>query len=328
MQKFIKLKEKSLQNEPLTFDEGLEIINTADEQIFELLNASDQIRRKFKGKKIKLCSIVNARSGRCSENCSFCAQSSHHKTDIKAYDLISPEEMFNAAKKAEVKLKSTCFSIVTSGKKVADVSDICNALSNITKKTKLSRCVSLGTIDREALRKLKNAGLTKLHHNLETAESFFPKMCSTHSFDERIKTVKLAKEEGLGVCSGGIFGIGESKEQRIELAITLRDLNVDSVPINILNPVKETPAAKNHKPIKPFDVLKLIATFRFILPDKDIGVFGGREYALRELQPLIFAAGANVILIGNYLTTKGQAFEKDIRMINDLGLEIDNGIHK
>jgi biotin synthase len=324
------LKEKALNKEALSFEEGLFLINTPDGNIFRLLSASDEIRRKFKGKKIKLCSIVNAKSGRCSENCSFCAQSVHHKTDVETYNLISPEEVFSAAKNAEENMKSTCFSIVTSGKGIKNdnnISLICDALTKITEQTELSRCVSIGTVGKEELKQLKRAGLTKLHHNLETAESFFSKMCTTHKFEERVKTVKLAKEAGLGVCSGGIFGIGEKPRQRVELAMKLRELNVDSVPINILNPVKGTPAAEAHQPMQPMDVLRLIATFRFILPDKDIGLFGGREYALQELQPLMFAAGANVTLTGDYLTTKGQPPERDLQMIKDLDLELEDGLH-
>ena len=148
-------------------------------------------------------------------------------------------------------------------------------------------------------------------------------MCTTHSYNDRLKTVKLAKAAGLEVCSGGIFGLGETAKQRVELAFALRELDVESVPINILNPVPGTPAAANHKPLTPFEVLKLVATYRFILPTQDIGVFGGRERALGTLQPLMFIAGANVTLIGDYLTTKGQAPEKDLQMIKELGLEVD-----
>ena len=163
-----------------------------------------------------------------------------------------------------------------------------------------------------------------MHHNLETAESFFDKVCTTHTYLERLNTIKAAKEAGLEVCSGGIFGLGESLEQRVELAFALRELEVDSVPINILNPIPGTPAAQNYQPMPPLEVLRLVATYRFILPKADIGVFGGREISLGTLQPLMFIAGANVTLIGDYLTTKGQTPAKDLKMIADLGLEVDH----
>jgi biotin synthase len=307
--------------------EAEELINISDRQIFPLIAAAETIKRHFKGNKVKLCAIVNAKSGRCSENCVFCAQSGHYKTEVNVYPLLSQQEMVTAAKAAEEKMSATCFSIVTSGKTIhsdSDMKTIGTAVKEISHGTKLNRCVSLGTLNKEQILELKAAGLKRLHHNLEAAESYFPNVCTTHSYQERIKTVKLAKENGMEVCSGGIFGLGETPQQRVELALALRDLEVESVPINILHPVAGTPAAEAHKPLSPFDVLRLVATYRFILPTQDIGVFGGREKSLGSLQPLMFVAGANVTLIGDYLTTQGQAPEKDLQMIRDLGLVIDH----
>lgn len=310
----------------LTFAEAVKLIRTPDEDTFSLLNEADRVRRKFKGNKIKLCAIVNAKSGRCSENCAFCAQSGHFSTEVPVYPLLSKEEMLQAALNSEKNARATCFSIVTSGKSVKtgkEMESVTAALSAIKEQTKLDRCVSLGTLNRAAIRKLKAAGLTRLHHNLETAESFFGQICTTHTYQERSETIKIAKEEGLEVCSGGIFGLGETPEQRVELAFALAELKVDSVPINILNPIPGTPAAQNYRPLKPLGVLRLVAVYRLILQDKDIGVFGGRELSLGTLQPLMFLAGANVTLIGDYLTTKGQDPERDLKMLADLGLEID-----
>jgi biotin synthase len=310
----------------ITFKEAVKLINSPDEETFVLLAEADKIRRKFKGNKIKLCAIVNAKSGRCSENCAFCAQSGHFKTEVPIYPLLSEEEMLRAALHSEKNARATCFSIVTSGKSVKtekEMESITAALTAIRERTKLNRCVSLGTLDRATIRKLKAAGLTRLHHNLETAESFFGQICTTHTYQERLKTIQAAKEEGLEVCSGGIFGLGETLEQRVELAFALAELKVDSVPINILNPIPGTPAARNYRPLKPLEVLRLVAVYRLILQDKDIGVFGGRELSLGTLQPLMFLAGANVTLIGNYLTTKGQEPDRDLKMIEELGLEID-----
>ena len=236
------------------------------------------------------------------------------------------EELVETAKAAEKNMSATCFSIVTSGKTVhsdKELADIGAAVKTITKETGLNRCVSLGTLNAAQIKALKEAGLKRIHHNLESARSFFDQICTTHTYEERLATIKLAQAEGVEVCSGGIFGLGETPEQRVELALTLRELNVVSVPINILNPVAGTPAAENYRPMPPLDVLKLIAAYRFILPQKDIGVFGGREKALGELQHLMFIAGANVALVGDYLTTQGQAATKDLQMIKDLGLEIE-----
>lgn len=322
---FANLYEKSIKTKGISFDEAFKLINTKDDDTFEFLAAANKIKHYFFGPKIKLCSIVNAKSGKCSENCSFCAQSAHFKTKAPVHSLINHKKIFDAAKSSEINMKATCFSIVTSGKTITTknvLKDIGEALSNIKNKTKLNRCVSLGILSLEQLKYLKSKGLKRLHHNLETAESFFKKICTTHTYKERINTIKLAKKLGLEVCSGGIFGLGESLKQRIELAFTLKKLKVESVPINILNPIPGTPAYKNFKPISPLEVLRLIAVYRFILPKADIGLFGGREFALRDLQSLMFIAGANVTLVGNYLTTSGQSAQKDIQMIADLGLKI------
>ncbi len=321
-----KLAKEVINGKALSFEEARALINCHDDQTIELLAAANSIKLHFKGKKVKLCAIINAKSGKCSENCSFCAQSGHHKTKVECYPLLSSEEMTTAAKEAEKKMQATCFSIVTSGKATKtknEMEAISETVSNIKNDTHLNRCVSIGTLSPTEIKQLKEAGLTRLHHNLETAESYFDQVCTTHTYAERLNTIKAAKEAGIEVCSGGIFGLGESLEQRLELAFTLREIGVVSVPINILNPIAGTPAAEKYKPVPPLEVLRLIATYRFILPSVDIGVFGGREKALGTLQPLMFLAGANVTLIGDYLTTKGQTPDKDLQMIADLGLEID-----
>ncbi|OGB88113.1 biotin synthase BioB [candidate division WOR-1 bacterium RIFCSPLOWO2_02_FULL_46_20] len=321
------LAREIINGNPISLREASALISTSDEDTFNLLAAANLLRKTYKGNKIKLCAIVNAKSGRCSEDCSFCAQSAHHQTGSATYPLLNQEEMVNAAKTAETTMSATCFSIVTSGKSTktdSELETIGSALMAINHETNLNRCVSIGTLTKEAILKLKNSGLERVHHNLEAAESYFSRICTTHTYAERLQTIKLAKQAGLEVCSGGIFGLGETLEQRVELAFTLRELEVESVPINILNPVKGTPAADNYQPMSPLGVLRLVATYRFILPNADIGVFGGREKALGELQPLMFIAGANVTLVGDYLTTKGQAPDKDLKMIADLGLEIDH----
>lgn len=314
--------KKASANESITFEEALYILKTPKEKLDDLFSLTTKLREKFQGKSVILCGIVNAKAGKCSEDCSFCAQSTHHQTKVDTYPLLSEKELVNSAIKAKNN-GTGCFSIVTSGKGVVsddDFKTIKKALSKIKDGGKLNRCVSLGIISKEQAVELKEAGLNKYHHNLETAESFFPEMCSTHTFQERIKAVKNAKEAGLEVCCGGIFNIGESLDQRVELALTIRELDVESIPINILNPIEGTKVYGLTNKIDPNDVLRLIAMFRFTNPTKTIGLFGGREASLGNKQDLAFAAGCNSILVGDYLTVEGQKPVDDIKMIEKLGL--------
>jgi biotin synthase len=323
MSKIDRLRDKAIKGRPVSFEEALYLIKRPDSETFKLLFAANEIRQHFKGNKVKLCSIVNAKSGKCSENCMFCSQSAHHKTKIDVYPLISSGEMYKTAQSSKNN-GATCFGIVTAGKGIKsdkEIDEICDAVSKINKKLNMDQCTSIGILTEEQLRKLKAAGLRKFHHNLEAAKSFFDKVCTTHRFEDRVATVKAAKKVGLRVCCGGIFGLGESLKQRVELAFQLKDLDPESVPINFLMPFKGTKAG--HLPImEPLEALRLIAVYRFILPNKDIGVFGGRELVLESLQPLMFIAGANLTLIGNYLTSYGNTPEKDMKMITDLDLEV------
>jgi len=234
--------------------------------------------------------------------------------------LLDASEIVEKAKLAKGN-RAHRFSIVTSGRGITNASElekICEYIREISEDSDLIPCASLGILSDEQFHYLRDAGLKRYHHNLETAKSHFPAICSTHSFDERIQTILMAKKEGFEICSGGIFGLGETPEQRIELAFTLRDLDVDSVPLNFLNPVSGTPAEK-YPLLAPLEVLKTIALFRFILPEKGIRVCGGREVSLRTLQPLMYLAGANGAMIGNYLTTGGRDAKIDLQEIMDLG---------
>lgn len=286
----------------------------------ELLDGAGRIRKAFKGNEVTLCSIVNAKSGACSEDCRYCAQSGRHKTGARLYPLLEEGELEAAAGRAEAD-GAACFGIVTSGRGMSprELGRIEGFIASRTGKGARISC-SLGELSPEDLRKLKAAGMRRYHHNLETAESFFPKICTTHTYTDRVRTVKAAKEAGLEVCCGGIIGLGESFAQRIELAFALRELGVDSVPINILNPIPGTPLAGARR-LGPEEILRTIAVFRFILPDRDISVCGGRETNLGASQAMIFRAGANGMMVGGYLTTPGRPVEEDLRMIKELGLE-------
>jgi biotin synthase len=320
-----KILAKIQKNEPIDFPEALELIQVEGKDCMELFSLANHVRSKL-GNRVDLCSIVNAKCGLCSEDCKFCAQSVHNDTRITPYPMMEEEEILNMAQMMEEE-GSARFCIVTSGKGAGgeDFENMLSSIRRIRKETRLSVCISSGMLTDESAYALKSAGATRLHHNLETSKRFFNKICTTHTYDDKIKTIHIAQEAGLEVCCGGIIGMGESVQDRLELAFTLRELDVDSIPINILNPIKGTPL-DNEKPIKPLDIIKTISVFRLILPGKNIRIAGGREKNLRDLQGLCLLSGANGLLLGNYLTTQGRTPRDDIIMINDLGL-IPGGVH-
>jgi biotin synthase len=289
--------------------------------LYDLFALSNRIRDKFHGNKVDLCSIVNAKSGACPEDCSFCAQSAHSNTNTEVYSLLSKEEILKSAifaRKSGVKR----FCIVTSGKKLSpdEIANICTVITEI-RKLGLLPCATLGMLEADELKLLRDAGLYRYHHNLETSESFFSEICTTHTYRDKIRTINNAKSLGLSICCGGLFGLGETWEDRIELALAIRDVGVDSVPINFFTPVNGTPLG-SRECLDPLEALKIIAIYRLILPECQIRVCGGRPQTLRDLGSQIFPAGANGLLTGNYLTTSGRSTSDDLQMISDMGLEI------
>ncbi len=309
-------------NQGITYSEALDLLQVSGSDVLDLLGFANNVRSRCSGDGVSLCSIVNAKSGGCSEDCAFCAQSRYHKSKIELYPMLSPDEIFNAASDAACH-GALHFGIVTSGHRSSkqDLENVASAVKLITKETELTVCASLGILSSEQLNHLKSAGLNKYHHNLETAESYFDQICTTHSYSERVEMVKRVKASGLLACSGGIIGLGESAEQRIELAETLLKLDVDSVPINVLVPISGT-ALSHEPPLPPMEILKTIAIFRLMMPSKVITLAGGREHNLGDLQPLLLTSGANGLLIGNYLTMPGQSPERDKKMIKNLGLHL------
>lgn len=320
-----KLRAKLENGETIDFLEALELMELKGHKCMELFSLANHFRSKL-GDRVDLCSIVNAKCGLCPEDCKFCAQSIHNDTQIMPYPMMDEDEILNMAQMMEEE-GAARFCIVTSGKEVngEDFKNILSSIRRIRKETGLSVCVSSGVLTDERAFALKSAGATRIHHNLETSRNFFNKICTTHTYEEKMKTIHIARNAGLEICCGGIIGMGESVRDRLELAFTLRDLDVDSIPINILNPIKGTPI-DIEKPIMPIEILKTISVFRLILPGKNIRIAGGREKNLRDLQSLCLLAGANGLLLGNYLTTEGRTPRDDIRMITDLGL-IPGGVH-
>ena len=307
-----------LAGQPLDDRDAAQLVALSDSDPYDLLHSANRIRRHFRGNEVRLCSIINARSGACSEDCAFCAQSARHKTGVPVYPLVSTDKIVETGR-ACAEAGAFCFGIVTSGRGPGVERDFESVRGAIDQLDGIQSCASLGTLTAESAARLKAAGLRRYNHNLETARSFFPSICSTHSYDDRRATVKIAKAAGLHACCGGIFGLGESWQHRIEMALDLRDLDADTIPINFLNPVPGTRLA-GRPPLPPMEALRIIALYRFLLPAKDIKTSGGRERCLGDLQSWMFYAGANGTLIGNYLTTPGRPAEEDLKMIAALGM--------
>lgn len=323
MNRFLQLAEQVANGYTLTADEAMTILTSRGAALTEVFAGAHWLRERRFGNQAELCSIINAKSGRCAENCAFCAQSSHYQTAAPVYPLKSTEEILAGARQAEAD-GSHCFGIVTSGTRIStdkEINQILLALRRIAEETTIDPSASLGILEPELAFKLAEAGCITYHHNLETARSFFPSICTTHDYEDDVATVKVARQAGMKVCCGGIFGLGESLEQRIELAMTLRDLDVDSVPLNFLNPVPGTPL-ENQTDLTPLDCLRIIAVYRYLLPDKRISVCGGRIPNLRELQSWMFMAGASGTMVGHYLTTAGRDRETDLQMLRDAGVEV------
>jgi biotin synthase len=302
--------------------EILPLLEAEGPDILDLAAVANRVREEFNGNEIDLCLLLNAKSGRCSEDCAFCAQSAHYNTEALVYPMMDTNRIVEEAKKAQRKGTGR-FCLITSGRELNDeeFETILGALDRIRRETTLDLDCSLGTLSKERAESLKKVGVTRYNHNVETAETHFPQICSTHSFRDRIKTIEVLKDQGFSICCGGIIGLGESPQQRLELAFSLRQLGIDCIPFNILNPRPGTPL-EHSESIPPMEIIKTISLFRLILPKGTIKIAGGREANLRDLQSLALLAGANGLIVGNYLTTPGRNAEDDFRMIKDLGFKL------
>ncbi len=323
MRTFIRqMEEKAVRGGRLTYEEGCRLIGATGPDILDLIASANRIRVHYWGDRINLCSIVNAKSGNCAEDCKFCTQSAYHDTGIPTYPLMDSERLLAEAEMA-ARNGAGAFGIVAAWRGMRPGRDLEATLSRIRELVAAGHTrtdASLGIISDPVIAlQLKEAGLAYYNHNLETARSFFPNICTTHTYDDRVRTIEYCKAAGIRICSGGIVGMGESPMQRVELAVALQELDVDVVPLNFLHAMPGTSFEKL-PPLRPMELLKIIALFRFMLPSKDIMTAGGREVHLRDLQSWMFAAGASHTLIGNYLTTEGRRPEDDLKMIDDLDL--------
>lgn len=309
------LKEKALAGELINREEAEAL---AAAPLEELCAAADEIRQFFCADGFDMCTIINAKSGRCSENCKYCAQAGCYNTNVEEYPLLDSEEIVRAAKyNAEQGVLR--FSLVTSGKRLADweVERACDIIREIQEVCDISICASFGLLDEEQFAKLKAAGLTRVHNNLEASRNFFPNICTTHSYDDKIAAIKAAQRAGLSVCSGGIMGLGESMTDRVDMALQLRELGVNSVPVNMLNPIPGTPLADNEV-LTNDDMRRICAVFRFILPKAAIRLAGGR-LLLGDSGRGCFQSGANAAISGDMLTTTGETIASDKEIIASLG---------
>lgn len=310
-----ELKERVMSNGNLSREEACALFR---EPLEELSRAADEIRRHFCKDGFDICTIVNGKSGRCSENCKFCAQSSFYHTEAVEYPLMDVKEILDKAID-NARRGVLRYSIVTSGRRLGDneIDQMCRTIRKIKETVDIEICVSFGLLDKEQFIRLRDAGVSRVHNNLETSRRYFPRVCTTHTFDDKVAAIRAAQDAGLNVCSGGIMGLGETEEDRIDMAFTLKELGIKSVPINMLNPIPGTPY-ENVPRLKEEEMKRIVAIYRFILPSASIRLAGGRGL-LADKGEGCFRSGANAVISGDMLTTSGYTIESDLEMIGRLG---------
>ena len=319
------MEERLLAGGALSLADAKQLMELPDEHLPGLLSAADRIREYFTSDQADLCSIINARSGKCREDCKFCVQSNHYRTDSPVYPLKPAGEIIHAAQRAE-QAGAHRFCIVTSGEALGgqDFQTVLDVIGLIAAETGLKRCASLGRLTGERVERLREAGLNRYHHNVETARSYFPSVCTTHTYEDKLKTILLLKEAGIETCVGGILNLGESPGQRLELAFELKELEPDSVPVNFLVPQPGTPLA-GRKPIPALEAARCLAIFRLVMPQTHIRLAGGRVETFGDKPGLPFQSGANALLIGSLLTMPGPDVKSDITLLTCLGFDVQGG---
>lgn len=316
----LKLADEIIGGRRITREDDLNMFLTCD--LKELCQGADKIREAFVGEKVDLCSIINGRSGRCPEDCKYCAQSAHNHTECEIYDFLPEEKILEACKMNESEGVNR-FAIVTAGRALSgeEFEKAIHAYETMKKECKIDLCASMGFLTKEQLHRLHEAGVTSYHHNIETSRRNFPNICTTHTYDMKIETLKMVKEEGMCACSGGIIGMGETWEDRLDMAISLAELGIDSIPINALMPIKGTPL-ENQKQLTEDDILRTIAFFRYINPDANIRLAAGRALLTNDGETA-FESGASATITGNMLTTAACAtIRSDRKMLQDMGRDV------
>jgi biotin synthase len=319
--KWNDIAEKSLRGEAPSRTEARAVLDAPDEELLALLHAAFRVRHRFHGWDVRLHVLQNAKSGMCRENCSFCSQAIGAYSGTKRYQMQTVEQLVEGARKAhEMKAVKYCMVTATRGPSDKEMDIICEAVRRIKAEIPINICTSLGLLTDEQARRLADAGVTRFNHNLESSRNFFPQVCQTHTFDDRVNTVRAAKAAGMEACCGGIVGMGETMEDRLDLAYELRELEVESIPVNFLDPRPGTPLADVPR-LTPIECLKILCMFRFVNPSRDIRVAGGREVNLRDMQAFALYP-ANSMFTEGYLTTGGQGYDKDMRLIEDAGFRL------
>ena len=313
-----ELSERVLQGKQITRDEALQVLAVPQEELLELISACYRVRRHYHGQKIKLNMLINAKSGLCAEDCSYCSQSIVSQTGVERYPLQSREVLLEGARQA-LEVKAHTYCIVISGRRPTEreLKAVTEAVREIKEKFPLRICCCLGLLNDEEVKRLRDAGVDRINHNLNTSEDRYGDVCSTHTFQDRTETIEAVKRGGISSCSGGILGMGESDEQIVDLVFSLRDMDIDSIPVNFLIPIPGTPLA-GIEYLTPQKCLAILCLFRLVNPSKEIRIAGGREFHLRSLQPLGLYV-ADSIFIGDYLTTRGEVPEADMQMLQDTG---------
>ncbi len=321
MTRFDVLAEQVLQGHSITREEGLELLQTDDAQLLPLVNAAYTIRHAYFGRTVTIQMLFNAKSGACQEDCHYCSQSSISTAPIDRYALVSPEEMLKAARRAhEAKAERYCMVISGRSPLEKEVDDIASAVKRIKQELPMQVCCSLGLLTEPQAKRLKAAGVDRINHNLNTSEAYHSSICTTHTYQDRVTTLQNARAAGLELCSGGIVGMGESDEDLVDLAFALKDLNPDSIPLNMLHPIPGTPLA-DAKNLTPQRCLKILCLFRFVHPQRELRAAGGREFNLRSLQPMALYV-ADSLFVNGYLTTPGDPAREVERMLADMGFEV------
>lgn len=318
------MADRVLDGGTIAEEEALAILESSDDELLEVLQAAYRIRKEHFGNTVSLHLLRNVKSGKCPEDCSFCSQSTSAINDVERYDFQTVESIVEGAQAAaDRNAKRYCVVSSTRAPAPRELETICEAAIQIKRKyPELEICSSLGFLTEEKAMRLKESGVNRFNHNLETSENYFSEVVTTHEFEDRVNTARIVKKVGLDLCCGGLFGMGESLKDRVDLAYALADLNVDSVPINFLDPRPGTEFAGKPNPLKPNDCLRALAMVRFVIPETELRIAGGRETTLRELQPLALYP-ANSMFTAGYLTTGGQSYEEDKQMIEDAGFEIE-----
>jgi len=313
--------EQVLREQPLTVEQGLSVLGSGDQQLLTLLDAAYRVRRHYFGNSVQLYFLMNAKSGLCPEDCGYCSQSKVATSDIPRYNLLSREKLLDGARiAAQRQSKTYCIVISARGPSQREVEAVAAIVPEIKSRYDLKICACLGLLTPEQARRLKEGGVDRVNHNLNTSDRYYGEICSTHTYRDRIDTLHAVRDAGMEVCSGGIVGMGESDRDVVEMALALRDLAAESIPVNFLNPVEGTPL-ENRRELNPRYCLKVLCLFRLANPDREIRIAGGREMHLGSLQPLGLYP-ANSLFVGDYLTTQGQPPEEDYRMIEQLGFQI------